>query len=87
MNSLYDQRDKVLMLLDRGDWKNSWQLPRDKHGYIDWWHPDTTKKVKKEKEAAIRQAHALIALANSITVPEQRYDGEWNKELRAWEVS
>ena len=74
--SLYEQKERIYRLLDRGAWKHSWHLPKDQHGYINWWHDDTAKKVAEQKEAAIREAVALIVLAESIQVPVKEYDAE-----------
>lgn len=75
MKSLYEQRESVMRLIDRGEWKHSWHLPRTSSG-IDWWHADTIKRVKDEREAAIRQANALLTLALSIEIPEVRHESE-----------
>ena len=69
MTTLYEQRDAIVRLLDRNEWKHSWHLPRSGSG-IDWWHPDTLAKVREQKADAIRQAIALIVLAESIQLPE-----------------
>ena len=84
MSSLYKQQHTVLRLLDRGAWKHSWHLPKDRYGYIDWWHPNTIMKVRREKEIAIKEAIELLKLAESVEIPEPKYDGEWDSDLEVW---
>ena len=45
--TLYDSRDKILSLIDRGTWKHSWHLPRNRHGWTDWFSKETRKKVRQ----------------------------------------
>ena len=72
--SLYEQRDKVLALIDRGEWKHSWHVPKYEDGRINWWSNELRQKVIEEKEAAIRHAHALLGLALSIEIPNGEED-------------
>lgn len=67
--SLYEQRESVFRLIDRGEWKHSWHLPKHSSG-VDWWHADTIATVTQQRDAAIREASALLQLALSIEIPE-----------------
>lgn len=70
MKSLYEQSKAIVRLIDRGEWKHSWHLPKSEGGSIDWWHPGTLERVKQEKEEAIKEAAELLSLAISIEIPD-----------------
>ena len=45
IENIYAKRNDIIDLIDRGQWKHSWHLPKDKHGFIDWHNEETKRKV------------------------------------------
>lgn len=56
--SLYQQQDEIKAIIDRGNWKNSWHLPKDSNGDVAWFSTETARKTVQllceAEESAIR---------------------------------
>jgi len=65
INTLSDNKELCLALLDRGQWKHSWHLPRTSHG-VDWRNSKVRDKLAEEVKAAKDHAHQLIILATKV---------------------
>ena len=63
---LYEHRDAILRLLDRGNWKNSWYLPKTRSGDIDWFSPETADRVQKEVIRAGQEVGDLSAMIKKV---------------------
>jgi len=64
--SMYALRKRIENVIDRGEWKNSWHLPKDRYGFSDWFSPDTAKDVKQLLSEAIEQATLLLNESRSL---------------------
>ena len=52
-------------LLDRGEWKHTWHMPKDQYGNVDHFHPDGLKMIREQIKEAREQARNLLALADN----------------------
>ena len=64
--TLYEQRDLIRGIIDRGEWKHSWHLPKDSNGYIDWFGASTSVRVRELLEEALSEGIRLAAAAEKI---------------------
>lgn len=65
MAGMYELRHRIENVIDRGEWKNSWHLPKCEIG-TKWSSPETAKQVKALLEDAVASGVALITEANSL---------------------
>ena len=65
---LYEHRDAILILLDRGSWKNSWHMPKLRSGYIDWSSPATVATVQEEVILAGQEVGDLSAKIQKVRI-------------------
>lgn len=56
---------QIEALLDRGEWKYTWHLPKDQYRNTEWRHPDTIKEIREQIKEARREARGLLALAEA----------------------
>ena len=73
---LYEHRDAILILLDRGSWKNSWHLPKIRNGYIDWSSPETVARVQEEVLRAGHEVGDLTAMIQKVRIALAEEDAE-----------
>lgn len=66
LKGLYAQSDAILAIIDRGEWKHSWHLPKGQNGYIDWFSPATAKQVVRLVKEAEDEAINLLACCRKI---------------------
>lgn len=71
---MYEKRDRICNVIDRGEWKNSWHLPRSRYGDTDWYSPDTADKVRVLIEEQMNFAIVLLKEAHSL-LNEINWDG------------
>jgi len=63
MNSWGSVEKQLVEFLDRGSWKNSWHLPKTKHGTIDWWNDETISRIEEEVKIALSEAARITTMA------------------------
>ena len=74
MKTLYDQKERVTLIIDSGSWNHSWHLPKNEQtGYIDWFCIETRDKIVAILKEKREQAAAMIALIDAIDVPPESF--------------
>ena len=63
--SLYEHRKEIKEIIDRGEWKHSWHLPK-KNGYIDWFSDVTKREVRGLIIRENHDAHELLRETNDL---------------------
>jgi len=56
--------DDRVRLIDRGEWKHSWHLKKDRYGNIEWNHVENIAKLKEQIAEARNEAQWLIDYAD-----------------------
>ena len=57
------EKESVLSLIDRGGWKHSWHLNKNKYGYTDWWDKKNLQDCLDLAKRAHEEALGLTRLA------------------------
>lgn len=64
--TIYECREELTAAIDRGEWKNSWHLPKDENGYIGWFKEETAKKVQEVLHEEFLWAFRVAARARRL---------------------
>ena len=60
-----DDTEDVLGLIDRGTWKHSWHLNKNRYGYVDWNDKENIEKCLEIANDAIKESQALGVIAQN----------------------
>jgi len=64
--SLYDCRNKITAIIDRGVWKSSWHLPKKENGDTDWFSAETEERVSALLVSALDEGQTLVHEASLL---------------------
>lgn len=63
---MYPLRKRIENVIDRGEWKHTWHLPKDRYGHADWFSPDTATEVRELLQDAIDHATLLLTESREL---------------------
>jgi len=79
---MYKFREEIVKIIDRGNWKSSWHLPKDKNGYIDWFSKETEQRVLKLINEARESGLNLTLEAHSLLNKIEEYNKSINHDKK-----
>lgn len=60
------EREMVISFMDRGEWKNSWHMKKDRYGYVDFRSQANLDQILRECDGAEASARRLIVTARAV---------------------
>lgn len=63
---MHERRERICNVLDIGEWKHSWHLPKNCIGETDWFSPDTAEQVRRVLQDRMDGAISLLGEVHAL---------------------